>query len=1343
MKKLLLFFVTMLMSVTATWAEDVTLQDDGGGTKYVNMPKTGTNTLTLPDASVKYFKVYDDGGPYVDEENRGYYSNYCEGYLIITAPSGYRVQVSGTICAESCDYLTIYDGTTTGGDVLLNQKSSPTSYELTDIGTVNSSGQSLMLYFYSDYSNNHKGLDLEVTLFDPNEAYAITINTVEGGALTADKVTAKFGETVTLNETHESGYSLKETIVKDIKDRIVEVTGGTWYNKVGTFTMPASTATVNPVFTAATTIADGLFLTIPKTGTFTTDIATGVKSFKVYDHGGIDNNYDTYCDGYLLLNVPDGYRIQVTGTANSEPGCDYLTIYDGTEVDEAKILLKKKSSTTKGEPADIGIITSSGRSLLLYFYSDSSQETAGLDLNVYVFNPNEAHAITIATAEGGVMTADKETAKFGEHITLSETHTKGYALLNTTAIDANGTPVEINGGTWYNAETSFDMPISAVTVTPTFTNATTAADGLFINMLKEGTITTNITNGIKSFKVYDNGGAENTYSPNCQSYLQLTAPIGYRLQISGTIASEPGCDYLTIYDGTEIDDAKLLLDKKTSAEKFVAESIGEFTSTGRSLLVFFRSDSSQEGAGLDLTVTLVPITYTLAFDNGQTGATGTMAITGSMENITLTYDEAQSLPAVGFSRTAYNFTGWSKAIDGEVVFADKAEVENLATEQGAVVTIYGKWTPIVYPITYTLGEGAALPDGKTNPTEYTIETADFTLTNPTKLGYTFAGWTGTGLTDKTIDVTVSLGNYGNREYIANWTPNPYKVHFNANNGTGEMADQNFVYDAAQALTMNAFTRRGYTFEGWNTKADGSGVAYADKASVKNLTTEANATINLYAQWKIITYTLTYDLAGGSVATENPATYTVETENFTLTNPTKTGYTFAGWTGTDLTEATTTVTIAKGTIDNRSYTATWTPNPYKVHFNANNGTGEMADQNFVYDAAQALTANAFTRKGYTFEGWNTKADGSGEAYTDKASVKNLATEANAIVNLYAQWQVITYTLTYDLAGGSVATANPTEYTIETAAFTLTNPTKDHYVFAGWTGTDLSDATMSVTIAKGSTGDRSYTATWEKETYVVNLTSSNPELVTLSTTAPQYQDNVVVTINNSTAAELIEFTVDGVNHLGDLDSEGKYTITNVQADVEVVVNFSTSTTVAVLAQEWATFVANKAVDFFGTGLTAYIVTGRNTAGTAVILEEVSTVPANTPVVLNGTTGSYTIPYVASSATDVSANLLKRGTGGNVDAGTGVSRYVLSAQGATAVFKKIGATPAPVSTDKAYLEINESSGAPLLSIEFGGGTTGIFGISGISEQDEIYDMQGRKVEHVSKKGLYIINGKKVVIK
>ncbi|MBQ7068663.1 MAG: InlB B-repeat-containing protein, partial [Synergistaceae bacterium] len=75
-----------------------------------------------------------------------------------------------------------------------------------------------------------------------------------------------------------------------------------------------------------------------------------------------------------------------------------------------------------------------------------------------------------------------------------------------------------------------------------------------------------------------------------------------------------------------------------------------------------------------------------------------------------------------------------------------------------------------------------------------------------------------------------------------------------------------------------------------------------------------------------------------------------------------------------------------------------------------------------------------------------------------------------------WTAISYTITYNLDGGTVATANPTSYTVETETFTLNNPTKNGSKFAGWTGTGLNQATMTVEIAKGSTGDREYTATW---------------------------------------------------------------------------------------------------------------------------------------------------------------------------------------------------------------------------------------------------------------------------
>ena len=77
----------------------------------------------------------------------------------------------------------------------------------------------------------------------------------------------------------------------------------------------------------------------------------------------------------------------------------------------------------------------------------------------------------------------------------------------------------------------------------------------------------------------------------------------------------------------------------------------------------------------------------------------------------------------------------------------------------------------------------------------------------------------------------------------------YTVKFDSNGGTGTMSDQTFTMNVAQNLTANTFTRTGYTFAGWNTKADGTGTSYKDSQSVTNLTTANNGTVTLYAQWK--------------------------------------------------------------------------------------------------------------------------------------------------------------------------------------------------------------------------------------------------------------------------------------------------------------------------------------------------------------------------------------------------------------------------------------------------------------------------------------------------------------
>ncbi|MBP5337689.1 MAG: InlB B-repeat-containing protein [Prevotella sp.] len=875
----------------------------------VDMPRVGTRICDIA-TGVTSFKVYDNGGA------EGDYSDGCDGYLVVTAPAGYRLQLTGTLETENgCDYLTVFDGTTTEAEMLLSEKTSSVNYEPEDIGLFTSSGQSIMLFFHSDGSNVDAGLDLEITLFDPNVPNAISVTTAEGGTLKSDKASAKFGETITLTETHQNGYILKDVKVTDVNGRSVEVTGGSWSNVIGSFTMPASSVTVTPTFIQASTIADGLFINMPKEGTLIANISTGVKSFKVYDNGGAEGDYTSYCDGYLMLTAPQGFRIQLTGSMAAEDGCDYIVIYDGTTT-EGEQLLPQMFDKTNGEGTDLGFITSSGQSMTVFFHSDGSQERRGLDLNVYVFNPEDSQAITVNTAQGGAMTADKKTAKFAETVTLTSSHEKDYVLESTSVLDGYGKNIAVSGGTWYNDVASFAMPISPATVTPKFTTAKSAEDGIYLTMPKGNeTLVTNITNGIKSFKIYSDGGPEGTYSDYCDATLVLTAPVGYMLQLTGSLTTESGCDFFYIYEGSNVDEEHIKFGRDNNPTGNDPVDIGTIATEGRSLTIFFHSDGSQQRKGLDLLAKLIPVTYTLSFDKNNASATGTMG------DITLTYDEPKNLPANSFSRTAYDFAGWAVAANDTVKYADKAEVVNLASTQGAKVTIFAKWNPTVYDITYQLASGQ-LPEGKENPATYTIETPDFTLVNPVRTGYTFAGWTGTDLTEKTVTVTVTKGHYGKRSYTANWEANPYKVNFVANGGEGEMANQSFVYDTAQALIANTYTRKGYTFDGWNTKADGSGTAYADKQEVKNLTAIRDAEVKLYAQWKVIVYTISYDLAGGTLATENPVEYTIESESFTLTNPTREGYVFTGWTGTELEGAVTAVTIAKGSIGNRSYTATW-------------------------------------------------------------------------------------------------------------------------------------------------------------------------------------------------------------------------------------------------------------------------------------------------------------------------------------------------------------------------------------------------------------------------------------
>jgi len=369
----------------------------------------------------------------------------------------------------------------------------------------------------------------------------------------------------------------------------------------------------------------------------------------------------------------------------------------------------------------------------------------------------------------------------------------------------------------------------------------------------------------------------------------------------------------------------------------------------------------------------------------------------------------------------YRFDSWNTQKDGSGiayypgnVVTDIPTIKDLgaSTIGAGFRDLFAQWAPVDYAISYDLGGGK----DPGNPGTYTIETGTFSLKAPTRAGYTFTGWTGSNGSTPQKDVKIEKGSTGAKEYKAHWTPNGYKIAFDGNGSTsGSTAGQDMTYDQAANLNPNGFARKGYTFGGWNTKADGSGTGYANKQSVKNLAT--SGTVTLYAQWDPISYTLVFN---GNKATSGstddvPATYD---KNATIPDSgyRRTGYTFKEWntkadgSGKSYSPGDKVKNLTDKDGGTVTFYAVWDPISYTVAFDGNGAKGgETASMKVDYDQTKNLTENGFTRKGYEFTGWNTKPDGSGTGYADTQAIKNLTNEDGATITLYALWEEKTYVI----------------------------------------------------------------------------------------------------------------------------------------------------------------------------------------------------------------------------------------------------------------------------------------------------------------------------------------------
>jgi len=483
-------------------------------------------------------------------------------------------------------------------------------------------------------------------------------------------------------------------------------------------------------------------------------------------------------------------------------------------------------------------------------------------------------------------------------------------------------------------------------------------------------------------------------------------------------------------------------------------------------------------------------TYTVGFNLNNGTGTAPTNITDVVEGSILS--EGQEPSAGEFTRSGYVNDGKWYTRTGTTE-ANYVYTEFVFGTSGAAVvtntTLYLKWIPISYEIVYDLDGGTVSPS---NPVNYTIETPDFTLNNPSKDGYAFAGWTGSNGTIQQTTVTIAQGSAGNKSYTANWMPITYAITYNLNSGTVSMENPTSYTIETPDFTLNNPTRDGYTFAGW-TGSNGT-----TRQTAVSIAQESTGNKNYTANWTLDTYTIIYDLGGGTVSQANPTSYNITTSNFTLRNPTKTGYTFVGWSGANGTIPETPVSITQGSSGDREYTANWTPIAYTITYNLNSGTISPENPTSYTIETPDFTLNNPTRDGYTFAGWI------GSNGTTRQTAVSIAQGSTGNKNYTANWTSVTYTITYDLDGGVVSPANSVNYTITTSTFTLRNPTKTGYTFAGWTGTNGTTPQTTVSIAQGSTADKNYTANWTPITYTITynlgggtVSPENPASYTIET------------------------------------------------------------------------------------------------------------------------------------------------------------------------------------------------------------------------------------------------------
>ena len=430
--------------------------------------------------------------------------------------------------------------------------------------------------------------------------------------------------------------------------------------------------------------------------------------------------------------------------------------------------------------------------------------------------------------------------------------------------------------------------------------------------------------------------------------------------------------------------------------------------------------------------------YTVFFDaNGGT-------VTPEQKEVTYntTYGE---LPIP--TRTGYQFLGWLDDNNNEVT---SDTIVTITKNQ----TLKAAWGKMAHTLTFDAGKGSVSPSSKI--VAYDDEYGD--LPTPVRKGYDFVEWNykedGTGDALNTSDVVDTTED---ETVYAIYKPITYTIQLDPDGG--EVSTNVITYTIEDEVTIPDANKRGYTFEGWGEK------------KITNLPKGTTGNLKFKATYNAIVYKISYDYNTGVLKNgqKNPDTYTVETEDFTINNPVRTGYNFIGWkigTGEPQKE----VTIHSGSIGDISMIAKYKAISHKVIFEPNGGNTPIKEKTVTYDESYGELPLP-TKTGYVFIGWLNENE---EKITDKTMVTTVEDET-----LTASWAPKQHNVSFDTDGGS--DVEDIVVTFDKPYGKLPETQKDGYNFAGWVNVENKVVTKDDIVK--TTEDETLTAVWKKKQYSV--------------------------------------------------------------------------------------------------------------------------------------------------------------------------------------------------------------------------------------------------------------------